>query len=72
MKIGLNRDINKDRKRFPVTPLPPKIVIPTVWYDPVEATKLHYRKMLTEKPSDQKLAITLLIVGAGMNDYHFW
>ena len=28
--------------------------------------------MLAEKHNDDKLAITLLIVGAGLNAYHFW
>ena len=58
MKIGSNRDINKDHKK-----LPPEIVIPTVRQDV---------KMLTEKHYDEKLAITFLIVGAGMIAYHFW
>ena len=58
MKIGSNRDINKDHKK-----LPPEIVIPTVRQD---------LKMLTEKHYDEKLAITFLIVGAGLIAYHFW
>ena len=29
-------------------------------------------KMLTEKHNDEKLAITLLIVGSGLIAYHFW
>ena len=58
MKIGSNRDINKDHKK-----LPPEIVIPTVRHD---------IKMLTEKHYDEKLAITFLIVGAGLIAYHFW
>ena len=63
MKIGSNRDINKDHKK-PITPLDkPKIVIPA---------SRHYLKMLTEKYNDEKLAITLLIVGAGLITYHFW
>ena len=63
MKIGSNRDINKDHKK-PITPLDePKIMTP--------ATR-HYLKMLTEKHSDEKLAITLLIVGARLIPYHFW
>ena len=31
MKIGSNRDINKDHKKFPVTL--PEVVIPTVQHD---------------------------------------
>ena len=61
MKIGSNRDINKDHKKLP--PDVPKIVIPAVRHD---------LKMLTEKHNDEKLAITFLIVGAGLIAYHFW
>ena len=61
MKIGSNRDINKDHKKLP--PDVPKIVIPTVRHD---------LKMPTKKHNDEKLAITLLIVGAGVIVYHFW
>ena len=61
MKIGSNRDINKDHKKLP--PDVPKIVIPVAQHD---------LKMLTEKHNDEKLAITLLIVGGGLIAYHFW
>ena len=61
MKIGSNRDINKDHKKLP--PDVPKIVIPAARHD---------LKMLTEKHNDEKLAITFLIVGAGLIAYHFW
>ena len=74
MKIGSNRDINKNRKKLPMTPpLPdvPKTVIPVARHDPVVVTKLHNLKMLTEKHNYGKLAITLLIVGAGLVAYHF-
>ena len=50
----------------------PKAVIPAVRQDPVETTKLHNLKMLTEKHNDEKLTITLLIVGTGLTAYHFW
>ena len=29
-------------------------------------------RMLTEQHNDEKLAITLFIVGAGLMAYHFW
>ena len=61
MKIGSNIDINKDHKKQP--PDVPKIVIPAARHD---------LKMLTEKQNDEKLAITLLIVGSGLIAYHFW
>ena len=64
MKIGSNRDINKDRKKLPVTlPDESKTVIPVVRHD---------LKMLIEKHNDEKLAITLLIVGDGLIAYYFW
>ena len=61
MKIGSNRDMDRDHKKLPVT-LPdndiPKIAIPAVRHD--------NPKMFTEKRNDEKLAITLLIVRAGL------
>ena len=74
MKTGSNRDINKNRKKFPVvkSDVSKKIVIPAARHDPVGATKLHNLKMLTEKHNDEKIAITLFIVGAGFIAYHFW
>ena len=56
MKIGSNKDINKDHKKLP--PDEPKAVMPTVQHD---------LKMLTEKHNDEKLAITLLTVGSGLS-----
>ena len=48
MKIGSNRDINKDCKTLLVTPPDdtPKKVIPVVQHDPVGATRSHNLKML--------------------------
>ena len=66
MKIGSNRDINKDHKKL-TPPDVSKTVIPTVQHD-----LPHNLKMLTEKHNDEKLAITLLIVGGGLIAYHFW
>ena len=60
MKIGSNRDINKDHKKLP--PDESKTVIPTVPHD---------LKFLTEKHNDEKLAITFFIVGGGLLAYHF-
>ena len=67
MKIGLNRDINRDHKNLTPPNVPKKIVIPTVQHKPP-----HNLKMLTEKHNDEKLAITFLIVGTGLIAYHFW
>ena len=67
---GSNRDIKKVQTVTP--PDVPKAVIPAVRHDPVETTKLHNLKMLSEKHNDEKLAITLLILGTGLTAYHFW
>ena len=67
MKIGSNRDINRDHKNLTPPNVPKKIVIPAVQHKPP-----HNLKMLTEKHNDEKLAITLLIVGTGLITYHFW
>ena len=71
MKIGSNRDINKDHKKL--TPWDvPNTVIPAARHDPVGTTIPHNLKMVTKKHNDKKLAITLLIVGTGLIAYHFW
>ena len=38
----------------------------------VGVTRPHSLKMFTKKHSDEKLAITLLIVGTSLIAYHFW
>ena len=62
MKIGSNRDINKDHKKL-LPPDGPKIGIPEVRHN--------NPKMLTENHNDEKLVIALLIVGTGLITYHF-
>ena len=71
MKIGSNRDINRDHKKLASLDVP-NTVIPAAQHDPVGTTIPHNLKMLTEKHNDEKLAITLLIVGIGLIAYHFW
>ena len=63
MKIGSNRD----HKKLTPPDVPKKIVIPAVQHNPS-----HSLQMLTEKHNDEKLAITLLIVGTDLIAYHFW
>ena len=64
MKMDSNRDINKDHKKLPVTPPDvSRIVIPTVRHD---------LKILTEKYNNEKLSVTLFIVGGGLIAYYFW
>ena len=67
MKIGSNKDINKDHKKLLVTPPDDdmsKIVIP--------GTRYNNLKVLTEKHNEEKLVIALLVVGAGLIAYNFW
>ena len=78
IKIGSNRDINKDHKKLPS---PVSIKVGGVAHvkekgtdEPAKdhlATKHENLKMLTEKHNDDKLAITFLIVEAGLIAYHF-
>ena len=92
MKIGSNRDINKDHKKLP-PPEPGKAegaAIKTVkstdkpikyhlaaQHDPV-GHKAHQvqqtvnQRMPAERHNDEKLAIAILIAGAGLFAYHFW
>ena len=64
IKIGSNRDINKDHKKL----LPPDDNVPKI-VNP--AARNGNPKILTEKHNDEKLVITLLIVGTGLIAYHF-
>ena len=92
MKIGSNRDIDKDHQKLS-RPEPgkaesaaPKTVknidkpikdLLAAQHDPV-GNKTHQvqqtdnQRMLAEWHNDEKLAITILIVGAGLVVYHFW
>ena len=73
MKVGLNNDLNNNRKKLLVIPLDVfKAVIPAIRHDPVGTKKWHNLKILTQKHNDEKLAITLLIVGTGLIAFHFW
>ena len=72
MKISSNRVINRDHKKLPVAPpVMPKTVASAVRHDPVGVKRSQNLKTLTEKHNDEKLTITLLIVGAGLIAYHF-
>ena len=78
MEIASNKDINKDHKKLPMTLREPGKAEDT-------ATKIHLmentdkpiketgnQRMLAKKHNDEKLAITILIVKAGLVAYHFW
>ena len=67
IKIGSNRDINRDHKKLTPPDVPKKIVIPAPQHDPP-----HNLRMLTEKRNDEKLAFTLLVVESGLIADHFW
>ena len=67
MKIGSNRDINRDHKKLTPPDVLKKMVIPVAQHN-----LPHNLKMLNEKHNDEKIAITFLIVGAGLIAYHFW
>ena len=67
MKIGSSRDITRDHKKLTLRGVTKKIVISVVQHDPP-----HNLKMLTEKHNDEKVVITLLIVGTGLIAYYFW
>ena len=66
MKIGSNRDINRDRKNWPYR-MCLKNSNPCSSTRPPTQSKNAY-----ERHNDEKLAITLLIVGTGLIAYHFW
>ena len=68
MKIGSNKDINRDKK----LPDMSKTVISADRDEPAEITIPHNLKMLSERHNDEKLAIILLLVGTGLIAYHFW
>ena len=71
MKIGSNKDTNRDHKKL-TPPDVPNTVIPAAQHDPVGTKIPHNLKKLTEKYNDEKLVITFLILGAGLIAYHFW
>ena len=82
MKIGSKRCINKDHKKIP-SPVPgkaknvayEKVMIMKSTDEPVKdrlVTQDEILKMFAEQHSDGKIAITFLIVGAGLIAYHFW
>ena len=69
MKIGSNRDINRDHKVLTPPDLP-NTVIPATQHDPVGTTIPHNLNVFTEKRNDEKLAITLLIVENKWHHYY--
>ena len=70
MKICSNRDINRDHKNVTPTDVP-STVIAAARHDPVGTTIPHILKILTETDNDEKFAIAVLIVVAGLIAYHF-
>ena len=80
MIIDSNKDVNKDFKKLPMTPPEPvkteatalKVDKPIKDHLGVQHEQIDNPKMLAEKYNDEKLAITIFIVGAGLIAYHFW
>ena len=80
MKIGSNKDINKGHKKLLMTsPGPdeaegaaPKMEKPIKDCFGAQHGLIDNPKMLAKKHNDEKLAIIILIVGAGLISYHFW
>ena len=81
IKIGSNRGINKDHKILP-SPVPDqtggvaheRVIMEKGTNEPVKdclVTQDENLKMFAEKHNNDKLAKTFLIVGAGLNAYHF-
>ena len=67
-KIGSNIEINKDKLPEPVNTGDDALLKNTVKED-------HYidkSRMVTEQHNDEKLAVTILIVGVGLITYHLW
>ena len=71
MKIGSNRDINRNHKKVTPTDVPNTVIV-AARHDPVGTTTPHILKILTEMHNDEKFAIAVLIVVAGLIAYHFW
>ena len=68
MKIGLNKEVNKwtyDKTAGDDALMKDKQSVK-------EDRLVDKSKMLTEKHDDEKLVITLLIVGTGLIAYRFW
>ena len=79
MKIGSNKDINKDHKKLTVTPPEddtPKMGKsnnkPIIDRIEVRSEKEGNQKMLAEKDNDKNLVITLLLAGARLIACYFW
>ena len=78
MKIGPNIEINKDKLPEPVKARDVKQDDASMKNTDKQPIKEHpmaqdnNSRMLAKKHGDDKLAITLLIVGTGLIAYHFW
>ena len=69
MEVGPNKELNKDKLPEPVKAKDDtRMKKKTVKEDNLKDKSI----MLTEQHNDEKLAITLLIVCAGLIAYHFW
>ena len=75
MKIGSDKDANKDHKKLSTTsPEPSRTEGTALKKDclPTQQELIDKQRLLAEKHDDEKLSIMLLIVGAGLIAYNFW
>ena len=80
MKIGSDKDANKDHKKLSTTSPEPSrtegtaLKIDKLQKDclPTQQELIDKQRLLAEKHHDEKLSIMLLIVGAGLIAYNFW
>ena len=71
MKIGPNKEINKLYKKLSLTSQEPNREQDNIPKIDFHALQHNNSKILAKKDNDEKLVITLLIVGAGMITYYF-
>ena len=80
IEIGSNNDINRGHKKLRMTPPEPSMTEDTALTmdksikerPAAQHEQTGNQKMLAEKHNDDKLAITIFIVGAGLIAYRFW
>ena len=78
IKVGSNKDMNKDHKKLSMTLQEPGKVedaapkVHSIKSTDKPITETGNQRMHVKIHNDEKLTITILIVGAGLVAYHFW
>ena len=75
MKICSKKNTNKDHKKLPLIPRElgrAEDTTPKMYKSIKDHEQTDNQGMLAEKYNDEKLAITILVLGAGLIAYHFW